>query len=312
MTTIQEDKLSMYYVVKNTCEKYQTTWTANAVFAATYNLWAAKIPLIEQNRDAQLLETTGITTDKTTKRNSMTDKALFMINRMQSYANVVTNPELLENIKYSASDLKKKRDSDVIGICNIVTAKANANVTALATYGVTAAMITELQAAITAYMAVLAKPKVAKSQTKTATENLAKLFKEADDILNQRLDLDIELFKATKPEFHSQYKTARMIVSLGGTPVSVLGSVIATGSGEPLNGVVFTFVPENNALMKAAGHEKVKPIVKKSADKGKFRASLIENSYRVTIEKLGFKKQELMITVVNGETTFLDIELERD
>ena len=312
MTTIQEDKLSMYYVVKNTCEKYQTTWTANAVFVATYNLWAAKIPLIEQNRDAQLLETTGITTDKTTKRNSMTDKALFMINRMQSYANVVTNPELLENIKYSASDLKKKRDSDVIGICNIVTAKANANVTALATYGVTAAMITELQAAITAYMAVLAKPKVAKSQTKTATENLAKLFKEADDILNQRLDLDIELFKATKPEFYSQYKTARMIVSLGGTPVSVLGSVTATGSGEPLKGVVFTFVPENNALMKAAGHEKVKPIVKKSADKGRFRASLAENSYRVTVEKLGFKKQELMITVVNGETTFLDIELEKE
>ena len=312
MTTIQEDKLSMYYVVKNTCEKYQTTWTANAVFAATYNLWVAKIPLIEQNRDAQLLETTGITTDKTTKRNSMTDKALFMINRMQSYANVVTNPELLENIKYSASDLKKKRDSDVIGICNIVIAKANANATALATYGVTAAMITELQAAITAYTAMIAKPKSAISQTKTATENLAKLFKEADDLLNKRMDLDIELFKATKPEFHSQYKTARMIVSLGGTPVSVLGSVIAAGSGEPLKGVVFTFVPENNALMKAAGHEKVKPIVKKSADKGKFRASLIESSYRVTIEKLGFKKQELLITVVNGETTFLDIELERD
>lgn len=114
----------------------------------------AKIPLIEQNRDAQLLETTGITTDKTTKRTSMTDKALFIINRMQSYANVVTNPELLESIKYSASDLKKKRDSDVIGICNIVIAKANANATALATYGVTAkAMITELQAAITAYTA---------------------------------------------------------------------------------------------------------------------------------------------------------------
>lgn len=126
------------------------------------------------------------------------------------------------------------------------------------------------------------------------------------------MDLDIELFKATKPEFHSQYKTARIVASSSGTPVSVLGSVIVTGSGEPLKGVVFTFVPENTTLMKAAGHEKVKPIVKKSADKGKFRASLIENSYRVTVEKLGFKKQELTITVVNGETTFLDIELERD
>ena len=63
MNINQEDKFSMYYVVKNTCEKYQTTWTTNAVFAATYNLWVAKIPLIEQNRDAQTLETTGITSE---------------------------------------------------------------------------------------------------------------------------------------------------------------------------------------------------------------------------------------------------------
>ncbi|HOW21905.1 MAG TPA: hypothetical protein PLH74_10130, partial [Tenuifilaceae bacterium] len=234
MNINQEDKFSMYYVVKNTCEKYQTTWTTNAVFAATYNLWVAKIPLIEQNRDAQTLETTGITTDKTAKRNSMTEKTLFMINRLQSYANVVNNPELLESIKYSASDLKKSRDTDVIGICNTVVAKANANAAAIATYGVTAAMITELQAAITAYSATLAKPKATKSQTKTATENLSKLFKEADELLVKRLDLDIELFKTSKPDFYSQYKTARIIIPTGGGATSVLGSVNLAGSGEPL------------------------------------------------------------------------------
>ena len=78
MNTIQEDKLSMYYAVKNVCETYQAAWVTNAVFAATYNLWAEKIPLIETNRDAQTLQTTGITTDKTAKRAAMTDKALFM------------------------------------------------------------------------------------------------------------------------------------------------------------------------------------------------------------------------------------------
>lgn len=312
MNINQEDKFSMYYVVKNTCEKYQTTWTTNAVFAATYNLWVAKIPLIEQNRDAQTLETTGITTDKTAKRNSMTEKTLFMINRLQSYANVVNNPELLESIKYSASDLKKSRDTDVIGICNTVLAKANANAAAIATYGVTAAMITELQTAITAYSATLAKPKAAKSQTKTATENLTKLFKEADELLVKRLDLDIELFKTTKPEFYSQYKTARIIIPTGGGATSVLGSVSLAGSGEPLKGVSFTFVAENNGMMKAATTETVKPIVKKSADKGKFRASLPENTYRVIVEKIGYKKQEITITVANGETTNLNIELEKN
>ena len=313
MNINQEDKFSMYYVVKNTCEKYQTTWTTNAVFAATYNLWVAKIPLIEQNRDAQTLETTGITTDKTAKRNSMTEKTLFMINRLQSYANVVNNPELLESIKYSASDLKKSRDTDVIGICNTVVAKANANAAAIATYGVTAAMITELQAAITAYSATLAKPKAAKSQTKTATENLSKLFKEADELLVKRLDLDIELFKTSKPEFYSQYKTARIIIPTGGGATSVLGSVNLAGSGEPLKGVSFTFVAETNGMMKtAAATETTKPIVKKSADKGKFRATLPENTYKVIVEKIGYKKQEVTITVVNGETTNLNIELEKN
>ena len=313
MNINQEDKFSMYYVVKNTCEKYQTTWTTNAVFAATYNLWVAKIPLIEQNRDAQTLETTGITTDKTAKRNSMTEKTLFMINRLQSYANVVNNPELLESIKYSASDLKKSRDTDVIGICNTVVAKANANAAAIVTYGVTAAMITELQAAITAYSATLAKPKAAKSQTKTATENLTKLFKEADELLVKRLDLDIELFKTSKPEFYSQYKTARIIIPTGGGATSVLGSVNLAGSGEPLKGVSFTFVAETNGMMKtAAATETTKPIVKKSADKGKFRATLPESTYKVIVEKIGYKKQEVTITVVNGETTNLNIELEKN
>jgi len=313
MNINQEDKFGMYYVVKNTCEKYQTTWTTNAVFAATYNLWVAKIPLIEQNRDAQTLETTGITTDKTAKRNSMTEKTLFMINRLQSYANVVNNPELLESIKYSASDLKKSRDTDVIGICNTVVAKANANAAAIATYGVTAAMITELQAAITAYSATLAKPKAAKSQTKTATENLSKLFKEADELLVKRLDLDIELFKTSKPDFYSQYKTARIIIPTGGGATSVLGSVNLAGSGEPLKGVSFTFVAETNGMMKtAAATETTKPIVKKSADKGKFRATLPESTYKVIVEKIGYKKQEVTITVVNGETTNLNIELEKN
>jgi hypothetical protein len=312
MNVNQEDKLNMYYVVKNTCEKYQATWTSIAAFAATYNLWVAKIPLIEQNRDAQTASTTGVATDTTAKRQTMADKALFMANRLQSLANATNNAELLESVQYSASDLKKARGVDVVGFCNTILAKANANAANLVTYGVTPAMITDLQAAITAYSTSLAKPKAAKSQTKTATENLATLFKDSYDLLTKRLDLDIELFKTSKPDFYSQYKTARIIIATNGSASSVLGSVTSAGSGEPLKGVTFTFVPGTNGQMKAAAAETVKPIVKKSAAKGKFRASLAEGTYRVTVGKIGFKEQEVVITVANGETTNLKIELEKN
>lgn len=312
MNANQEDKLSMYYVVRDTAERYRPTWVSNAVFAATYNLWAEKIPLIESNRDMQTLETTGITTDKTSKRSAMTEKALFLENRLQSYANAVENAELRESVQYSASDLKKTRDTDVVGICNTILAQANAYAAAIAEYGVTAAMITDFQTAIAAYSSTLAKPKAAKSQTKTATENLARLFKEADDLLVKRLDLDIELFKASNPEFYSQYKTARIIIPTGGGATSVLGSVTNAATGEAMKGVSFTFAVENAQLTKAAGVEAVKAIVKKSAGKGGFRVSLPENTYRVTIEKIGYKKQEVVVTVADGETAKLNVELEKE
>jgi hypothetical protein len=313
MTSIQEDKLSMYYVVKSTCEKYQTTWTANAVFAASYNLWVAKIPLIEQNRDAQTLETTGVTTDKKGKRLAMTEKALFLANRLQSYANVVGNAEILESVQYSASDLKKARDTDVVGLCNAILTRANANVTALGTYGVTAALITEFQAAITAYSATLSKPTAAKAQTKTATENLTKLFKEADNLLVKRLDLDIELFKVSKPDFYSQYKTGRIIIPTGGGVASLLGNVTVVGSGEPLKGVTFTFAAETNGMRKAASTATAVTLIKKSAEKGSFRIlSMPEGTYNVTVKKIGYKDQVVTVNVANGETTNLKIEMEKN
>jgi len=311
MNTSQEDKFSMYYAVQNVCETYQDAWISNAVFAASYNLWSEKIPLIETNRDAQTLQTTGITTDKAEKRAAMTDKALFIENRLQSYANVTNNPKLLETVKYSASDLKKARDTDVVGICNTILAKAKANAAAIATYGVTAEMIVDLQAAITAYSETLARPKVAKSQTKTATENLTRLFKEADELLTKRMDLDIELFKSPMPEFYSQYKTARIIIATGGSTTSVLGNVTIAGSSEPIKGATFSFTAENSGLMKAASDEAAKPIVKKSAEKGNFRANIPEGTYSVVVSKIGFKEQVLTITVANGETTNLKVELEK-
>ena len=313
MTGIQEDKLSMFYGVKGTCEKYQSTWTTNALFAATYNIWAAKLPLIEQNRDAQTIETTGVTTDKKGKRAVMTEKTLFMSNRLQSFGNTTGNAEILESVQYSASYLNKARDTDVIGICNAVLSRAVANATALTAYGVTAAMITDLQASITAYSATLAKPQNAKAQTKTATENLTKLFKEAEDLLVKRMDLDIELFKVNKPDFYSQYKTARIIISTKGSKIAVMGSAVMAETGEPIKGVTFSFAVENGSMLKSASVASVETVVKKSAEKGNFRISnMPEGTYTVTVKKIGYKDQMIKMNVVNGETTTLKIEMEKN
>lgn len=313
MTSIQDDKLTMYYVVKNLNEKYQTTWAGNAIYAATYNLWLTKLLLIEQNRDAQKMATSGVTQDKRNKRTLMVNKALFILNRLLSFGNVTNNTELLASIHYSPSTLKLARDTDIIGICNIILSRATANATAIAAYGITAAMLTELQTSISTYSAAMAKPISAKTLTKHATENLAILFKEADEILRKRMDLDIELFRISKPDFYSQYQTSRNIISTNGMGLAVIGSAVTVQRGEPIKGVTFSFTAQNKGGVKSASASSVATVVKKSAEKGSFRiSSLPEGTYHVSIKKLGYIEQQTIVNVVKGETTTLKIEMEKN
>ena len=312
MNTFQEDHLSMYYSVEDVCQKHRAIWVANAVFSATHDEWAEIIPKIEQNRDLQTLETTGITTDKTSKRAIMTEKALFIQNRLQSYANVTGNSELLESVQYSESKLKKARDTNIVGICNTILGRAKEFAPSILTYGVDETAITDYETSIGAYVLTLASPKVVKSQTKTATENLTKLFKDAENKLTKRMDLDIELFKTSSPEFYSQFKTARIVVSTGNRSTSVLGNVTLAGNGTPIKGVTFSFAPGSNGTMKMTSTESSKPIVKKSATKGNFRiANLPEGTYTVTVKKIGFKDQIITLNVASGETTSIKVELEK-
>jgi hypothetical protein len=309
MNAIQEQKLNMYYTVRGICTKNQPVWSADAIFTASYNAFDAKIILAEQYREAQSLETSGLTADKAIKRVSMSGKALFISNRQQSYAHVTNNVELLANVKYTATDMKKAKDTEIAGICTAILGYAKTNATALVAYGVTEAMITELETAITAYSNAISQPQVTKTKTATATENLAITFKEADDILEHRLDLDIELFKGSNPDFVSEYRKSRDIVPSGTRTSSLLGTVIEASTEAPLKGVTFTFTAQVNGAQVASGNTS---IVKKSADKGKFRiANMPEGTYKVVVKKIGYKDQLLTVIIAAGETTNLKVMLEK-
>ncbi|NEW84078.1 MAG: hypothetical protein GZ094_17155 [Mariniphaga sp.] len=118
MNAHQDEKLQMYHLVITICENHKSEWITNAVFAAIYNLWKLKIPMIEQYRDDQLSITSGIIANKLVIRNSMTEKAFFIANRIQSFANAGNDVELSRSVQYLHTDIKRARDNNVVGICN--------------------------------------------------------------------------------------------------------------------------------------------------------------------------------------------------
>lgn len=307
MKNFQEDKLSMYLKVKSICEKFQTVWTANSAFKATYDLFTEKITLIEQNRDIQIVNITGVTSDKAGKRQAMADKALYVANRLESFARVSSNAELLANIHFTSSTMERARDTDIVGICDLILEKAKLYKASLADYDVTEEDIKTLEESIATYTSVISKPQITKAQLKNATQNIAKGIKAADDLLSTRLDLDVEVFKTSKPDFYSQYHTARIVIPTGRQTVS-LSVAVVDKDNNPVQNVhaLITNIPKSNK-----SKDIINEISKKTGVKGLFRIiNLVEGNYNVVFSKLGYVKQSQAFTVVNSETTKLRIVLQ--
>ena len=74
------------------------------------------------------------------------------------------------------------------------------------------AALADSETAIDNYSAETMKPRTAVSNRKTATANLAALFKETNDILKNQMDKLIELYRADHPDFVNTYFETRIMV----------------------------------------------------------------------------------------------------
>ena len=215
MNDYQENKLSHFFTLRQLCDNNHEVWKNYLPFVRSYNAFVELIPLIEQNRDLQMIDISGVTEDKAAMRTNLVERAWFISQRLQSFASVTGNDSLLRSIKVSISTLNRSSDTSLIGRAIIIHQKASENISSLEPYGVTQQHVDELEATTGHFTTTLSSIKDAQSARTTATSALKRLFSEASGILRQRLDIDAHYFKNINTDFYKQYITVRGIDKKG-------------------------------------------------------------------------------------------------
>lgn len=273
---------------------------------------------IQTYAEQQMFDKSGISASKKQLRNTLVALAIDTSRKLTAYAKFANNQVLLKETKFTESDLKSGADTTLRDYAQGIYDRAQTNLTALATYGVSAATQTALQAAITAFVASIPKPRLGITDKKQSTIQLAKNF-EAADLALENIDIIIEMVRVSQANFYNGYKTARKIVETGKNSLSVKGVVTDAATGEPLKGAIINFCPECAEPtqkvaangMSAAKEEVV--LTKRTAEKGGFNIkSLPEGVYSVTIKKNGYKEQVVTVAVTDGETGDLNVGLARN
>ena len=246
MNKEQQNTLSAYYNERNVCEKYKNVWQKDEPFTESYGLFILQIPKIEQYRDAQVETSESTTASKKELRSEIASDGAFMAIRLKRFAYKTNDTELAKSVDYSEWDLRKATDNELVGICNLLISKATANIEKLTTYSITKELFDTFKTQVTGFTAMIAKPLSAESQSKNATLTLEKLFKETDSILAKGLDLDIEVFKKTAPDFYNEFQSARKVNKAASSITALRAKALDKGTGKALKSVIFTFAKHVN------------------------------------------------------------------
>jgi hypothetical protein len=215
MTDPQENKLTMYRAVLQVLDANAAEYAGVAAFGTQVTNFHNSVDLIGQLAQTQTADTSGIALDKAMLNDQMVDMALRVAGALKAWASDTNNAPIRQQANINKSTFSRARDDMRDDIAQQIHDLGNANVAALAPFGVTAATITALQTRIDVYRAAIGSPRTARAQKGTATTMLANEFDRADMILGDRIDGLVEQFKSSGTTFYSDYKNARKIVQTG-------------------------------------------------------------------------------------------------
>lgn len=215
MTNRQENKRSMYRALIAFFAENQSVYATFLPFLNAADRLKAVNDRINEQSEIQSTPIVGITEDKKQSRISLEETVIAVCSKINAYAAISKNNNLKSQTAYSFSSLRKQRDTLLLDIAKNILNIANQNAVNLIPYNVNSDLLTALQNKITDFNTILSHPRHKVVIRKGATQEINNLFKEADDIIKNELDLLIVNFTDTNPEFERNYKNARIIIDLG-------------------------------------------------------------------------------------------------
>jgi len=223
MNANQTNKLNAHLAVKAVLDGTEV-WQSLPAFVTGAEELDEHIVSIQSLAQTQTSQS-GASAEKAQSFQVLVDAAYEVAAATRACAVASSNRELARRVDYSRSDVGKGRDTEVVARCQDILSAATENVESLGDYGVTQTKLNTFKKKIEGFQAVQAKPRQGRAQSSSATKQLAELFREVDELLNDRLDGLVVQFKGSQPAFFNAYTTARSIVNNPGGRASKVAVV---------------------------------------------------------------------------------------
>lgn len=206
----------MYHTTDGVLDANQALFAGLEELTATHLKLKGLLEKINDYRQVQEVDQSGLTESKAILRDSLTALTLKCISALKAFGVAAHDEILLKKVSYNKSKLGKQKDPVFADVAHLVLTEAQGRVAELSKFFVTGEDLAEMQRLETEFRASIPRKRMADNVSKVSTQNIANLFDAADQLLKEELDLLMLPFEFTQPDFYRTYKNARMIVNYTG------------------------------------------------------------------------------------------------
>jgi len=277
MNKRQTRKLNMAITVLDNMDTNQSLWNTVPAISPKVESLRTITNRILQLEQTQQNDITGNREGKERKLATLAAKAIAIAKPLACFARDSENQTLLAEIDFELTHILQTKDLTAIDRSRTILDKATQHKTELIPYGITQAILDELEDAIDQFSQVMTTPRVARTLTKTATHAIKAEAGKLDTTLIT-LDQILTPFRTTKKTFYNTYINARQIIDTGSRNIMLRGKITDARTGIPIPGVIIT--------IKRQGFRKTIT----SSKRGHYRFQMLHTStYRITFVKDGYQ-----------------------
>ncbi len=216
MNAKQINKSRMYGATILVLDNNLALFEAMPELAAAHQRLKEKMALIDQQRQVQEVDNTGLTKNKSLLRKELITLILRFAAALTAYAATQNDVVLQTKVDYTFSDLKKSSDRIVCDIAVMISGMAAPVVADLQKYFVGPEELAKFDRLVNDFKSAIPLKRAATNVSKVSTGNINDVYHEIDSLLKNKVDLLLKPFLFTQPDFFHAYKNGRTIVNYSG------------------------------------------------------------------------------------------------
>jgi hypothetical protein len=156
----------------------------------------------------------GVSERKEALKGIIAMKGSRLAGTLEAFAHEQGDKDMIAKVSASKTDILRMKEEDLGPFIKFLTDTASQHMTALADYGMTGEVLNELQTSLDEYSALIGKPRIVLNSKYVALDAIDELVDEGNNLLSNRLDKIMLMFRESDPDFYNGYKRARVIVDL--------------------------------------------------------------------------------------------------